>query len=682
MLYSPVQCVFTAVFALALLLFAENSTAQDITPATRLYDVVPNCAYECIETFIQLDYPESVCSRRTDIDCLCRTNTTSGLTFGEGALSCIFSFCRQQVQSSLSVYGICDPVPGALPKTHATITATVPFVNPPTTTAQTGGPGDGPGLTSTSFSNYTRSHTTTKPVRTSAIIASSQSSATRSSHSVSSTSASTTAREPSHTPESAHSLNSGAVIGISVASGISFAFIVGVVVFFCFKRYKGKRQAKKDPDFFEIGGVMSEPPDFSLPSTRRPTPGPQPPFSSINRDQEGGRAITPYRTVGQNPAVVITKPDHDTAGYDSPGRIGLAVSSDSEFEDSSKSQASPRTLSDLLPDKPDLYPGPLRVSRQNNHRPSSGETLFEDDTIPLRQRSITGHSSSWTDWSGSTSKEYGNVPCNRMRMVGLPPNPRAPKQGFGGIPLNTRGPSQRSTPPYAIRGIQPGYGVTGSSSQTSLTSQMQLSDRENYTARYWQDSDNIEYGSDLNRPFSHNATLPQLPSSMASCPYPEKPGSHLEIPDINGNRQSSGWVRNSGVFRPLTPVTEIRTPANNAQERTNHDYFSSSPVRYPTVEHPTPHPVNEIVSRPRIVRQDDIKRVQIRKGKPQPKELQVPYSPEDYWLEHSRSQTPAGRYEMYSGRNPAVPNPMQRLPPLEHNLTPSRRGADLILRVD
>ena len=672
MLYSPVQCAFTVVLALSLLSLAEKSTAQNTTSATPLYDVVPNCAYECIETFIQLEYPEDVCSRRTDINCLCKKNTTSGLTFGEGALSCIFSFCRQQVQSSLSVYGICDSIPGALPKTHATITATVPLVNPPTTTAQTGRPGDGPGITSTSFSIYTRSHTTTKPVSTLTTIASSQSPVTTSNHLVSSTSPFTTAGQPSHTPESAQSLNSGAVIGISVASGISFAFIVGVVVFFCFRRCKGKRQAKKDPDFFEIGGVMSEPPEFSLPSTRRPTPGPQPPFSSMNRDLEGGRAITPFRTVGQNPAVVITKADHDTAGYDSLGQIGLAVSSDSDFEDSSKSQTSPRTLSDLLPDKPDLYPGPLRVSRQNNHRPSSGETLFEEDTIPPRQRSINGHPSSWTDSSVSTSKEYGNIPCNRMRMIGLPPNPRAPKQGFGGIPSNIRGLSQRNIPTYAIRGIQPGYGAPGSSSQTSLTSQSQLSDRESHTAKYWQDSDNVGYGSDLNQPFSHDSTLPQFPSPVASCPYPEKSGSHLEIPDINVNRQSSGWVR-----KPLTPVTEVRTPANNAQGRTNHDYFNSSPVRYPTVEHSTPHPVNEIVSRPRIVRQDDIKRVQIRKGKPQPKELQVPYSPEDYWLEHSRSQTPTGRYEMYSGRNPT-----QRLPALEHNLTPSRRGADLILRVD
>lgn len=653
MLSFPVRYVSAAILALASLCRADGSAAQITSVVKPLRDIVPDCAFHCTRSFVQSDYPGNACSRGSDINCLCRTNTTSGLTLGEGALRCIYSFCVQQIRPSLSAYSICDSVRGALPKTHATITATIPFINPPAATEKTGGAG----RTFPSSSNTTGTQTTTVPVSTSTTVISSQSNTTKCSHSVPSTPTTATHGKPTQTPESSNTLNSAAVIGISVASGISFAFIIGVLVFFCCRRVRRTHQNRQDPGFFEIGGFMTEPPEFCVPPTRRPTPGSQSCPITTNKGLTGRRAMSPFRTVAQNPAVVVTKPDYDRSpGYNSLGRIGLAISSESEHDGSSRSQETPRTLSDLLPDKPDLYPEPLRLSQQTNTPPHSGETPLEDDA--RRRRSIFGPSSG-TNPSGSSSKEYGNMRFNRMRMIGLPPNPRAMKQGFSGGPPSARSPGQRRIPTYATGGI-PGYGA-GCSNPTSPVSPP---DRANI--KHWQDPHGVGYRSDLNRP------LPRLPSPAASYQPPGSSETRLEPGDISNSHQPRGYARNSGVFRPLTPVTEVRAPGNNAREKTRHDYFNRPPSRYPAV-----HPVNEIVSRPRIVRQDDIKRVQIRRGKPQPKELQVPYSPEDYWLEHSR-----GQRRMYSGANPAVLNAAQRGSPPEHSLTPSRRGGDLILRVD
>lgn len=142
----------------------------------------------------------------------------------------------------------------------------------------------------------------------------------------------------------------------------------------------------------------------------------------------------------------------------------------------------------------------------------------------------------------------------------------------------------------------------------------------------------------------------------------------------------------------------------------------------------TPHPAREIVSRPRIIRQHDIKRVEIHRGKPyshsqpqqppqpfQSRDLNAvpPYSPDDFWYEpgcrKSASQDSSSCTGAAAGAASAPTPTINRLsggfgpPPVEksitrkpmkrwsmgqgqgqgqHQLTPSRRGEDLILRVD
>lgn len=686
MIFSSPRYVST-ILPLAQWCFADQPTvAHHATTIVKpLYDIVPNCSLHCINTFIQTDYPIGVCSRRTDINCLCRTNTTSGFTFGEAALRCVLSFCRRRVGSNSDAYDICNPVAGALPRTHATITATVAPEHTPTPPRQAGGVNS----TSVSCTSSTSVHLTTSTSRQTATTVSSSHSqpptytTTKGSHSVSSSSpTNTNAGETSNPAGTSHSLNSGAVIGISVASGISFAFIIAVIFFFCCRRLRKKRRKEDHPNFFEIGGFMTEPPEFSLPPTRRPTPGPRSYISTANRDQEQ-QAMPQFNPGNHYPGLRL---DHArSAGHDGTAQIGVAVSPESEIETSPMSQTSQRTVSELLPDKPELYPEPLRLSRQNHSRPNSEATLFEEDTVG-RRLSTHGAVDSWEGSSGSASN--GSRPYNRAPMLGLPPNPRALIQCFegarGAFPNRSR-PGQPTSPVFTNggRGTQTNSAAAWNPSPTRR--QANFPEREGYNARHWQESSDGPRG-DPNQPLSPNMVSRPFHAPGPNYHFLENLNPGLDTA-VAGEWQARGCARNSGFLRPLTPVREVRTPGTSAAAA-NRDYFNKLADIPDTI-----NPANEIVSRPRIVRQDDIKRVQIRKGRPQPRELKMPYSPDDYWLEHGREHWTPGMVGsrpwnrssgdgMYGwGHSRAFKHP-GRHPPGEHHLTPSRRGADLILRVD
>ena len=108
-------------------------------------------------------------------------------------------------------------------------------------------------------------------------------------------------------------------------------------------------------------------------------------------------------------------------------------------------------------------------------------------------------------------------------------------------------------------------------------------------------------------------------------------------------------------------------------------------------------PTSEVISQPRLVRKDDIKRVQVRSNPRPPSEVVVPYCPEDFWLERGRAQAPVPRASselpypsetcpgvvLYPSSPKKRPQDApDRVSPTSRNLTPSRRGDDLILNVD
>lgn len=654
---SLARCALTVLPLAALCPAGSSPEARGTTVVIPLYDIVPDCSLHCIDTFIDSDYPSDVCSRRSDINCLCRTGTSSGLTFGEAALRCVLSFCRQKVDSSLGVYNICNSVDGALPQSGAlpiarpTITATVaPVSSQAATTSPIGG----------SESLASVHSTMTGDTQTAITSSSSKSSATKTSHTASYKSHTTTPARPSHSPVSTNSLNSGVIIGISVASGASVSFIIGAVLFLCCRRLRGSRQGKQRSRFFDTGRNMSEPPGFILPPTRHPSPGPGSYLDAENSGWGNRRLMAPSSPRSHSRGPTMESNHASLKGREEQTQIGIAISSNSELATPSRSQTSQRTLSGLLPDKPELCAEPLRVSRRTSCRPNSAEALPEEAAPARRRRSIVGSVNDWTDWPGSSIQGRGSSPCNGMRMLGLPSNPRALIHGFGGadrtLPSKV-GPGQRMNPALANRGR-----LQSRHDATALQNTSYLEDHE-----YSPGSGDATCRRDFDQALFDSVTA-------------RYPNSGLEPVDANLYRQAMRCARNSGCL-PLTPIVEGRASANNALWAANRDCFSNN---LPETDSAVwMGPANEIVSRPRIVRGDDIKRVPIQKGKPQPRELKVPYSPDDYWLAHHRGHRAPGiagksprsrrsNKRMYSREEMRVLNATKPLPPLEHSLTPSK----------
>ncbi|RDW86806.1 uncharacterized protein DSM5745_03448 [Aspergillus mulundensis] len=629
---------------------------------------------------------------------------------------------------SFDTYSICEDVPGALPRTHPTIVATITSPASPTSTIRpTTVVATEPETTATSPTTHL---TSTKSVHTSTTLTTFQSptpttqstqdpstETDKPTSTESDSSPSATSSEDPAEPGQGSKLNSGAVIGVSVASGIAGFFILGVIIFFCCRKARRKAQ---DREFFEIGGHMTEPPDFSFPP-KRPPMGPRPsPAKVFGPDSESIRLVSPeeaeYQHPSQYPAVVITRPDEDynygRMSENNTGRVGFQSSSNLDFD--AESTASSRTVSDLLPDKPtyELYPRPLRWSQHKKFRSSSGATLFEEHSRgprPLPHPPVQQSSFTPTNTRGQNSHP----------LAGLPANPRAMMYGFAG-------PGQ--TPP--MRGLKHEKRPIGSNSKEKALPAVKGAspypsghspiDYDDDLDNYWKNSDAGFVGAKViqPQPQPHSYSIPRGTGTNRNSV-----GDYLgyefefgfgESSSSSGSRRAS---RYSGGFRPLTPVTEIRTPMGELQnpmgESSNHQrgtsktpsVTSKTARNLPTSgtsgtgpggpPHP-PQPPQEIVSRPRIVRQDDIKRVQIHRGKPLPppkdSEVTVPYGPDDFWYEPGAEPSSSSAYRLPVPKNAVEYRhlskgmlggmPKKKPSPLERNLTPSRRGADLILQVE
>ncbi|KAE8386597.1 hypothetical protein BDV23DRAFT_196302 [Aspergillus alliaceus] len=645
----------TVLSSVPLLAIRAFGQALPATEAPR-FNTIPDCAQDCVQSFIWTDYPNNACSSVTDFNCLCKTNTKNGI-----------SLCSVDVALKSNVYGICDSIPGALPRTHATITATVVSVLSPTSTPTTSAESPGP----SSITPINPTPTRTTDTWTTLTSFQSPVSVTNTARSISSTASS---EQTSHNATSGaaagqeSSLNAGAVIGVSVSSGIAGFFILGVVIFFCCRNMKRKYQHPKEQNFFEIGGVMSEPPEFSIPP-RRPTLGLNASPRAGDGDTETSRLMSPYQASPRNPAVTVTRPNDDynygSTSIHSPDNIGFAISSNSDLEPS-VSQSSPRTVSDLLPEKPvyALCPEPLRWSQQKHTRSNSGDTLFEEDVT--RPRSFLGSNKQHPNYSNLPTPYNENRKYKRPPRIGLPDNPRAMFHGFRAR-NNTvvpSGPDRRKQPVYASasEGVQAPHraDIYGNPSPTPPPPPHKAQHDE-YIGDYWR-GPGIGKGKarDLPEPpLSRDAVRHSYHEADAKGSLLDSSGDEFETININESSGSHRTSRHSGNFRPLTPVREVRTPNNEGQKR---DYFNeSAPVQYPRMPFSRAvSPAQEIVSRPRIVRRDDIKRVQIRRGKPQPKEVSS---------DRSSMEIPGrtAKKKRFSS---------------ERNLTPSRRGSDLILHVD
>ncbi|KAJ5390245.1 uncharacterized protein N7496_001313 [Penicillium cataractarum] len=663
MLLHPAYRILAAVLPLVAL---SSASGSNDTSNAALWNIIPDCAKTCVENFIQGQYTSNECSSAEDIKCLCRTKTAIGLTLGEAALSCLYALCSEKDISSKgnSVYHVCDSVSGAIRETHATITATT--FDPPSSTTTSA---DVTTSVSTTSGNTSQtrvgSSTSSLPTSTTSVTTSSDSgivfqttssasgvvSATTSAESISTTPSDTATSSPSNDGSSNH-VSSGTVIGVSVASGVAGSFIIGVAVFFCCKRWKQRNRtirSNSDHDFFEIGGAMSQPPGFSRPSSRHSSPSPEPnptgpsSFGHTVGHQEVSELPCTRTPTAQNlpaTATVMLVPNTEKPREKEP--IGVAVSSGDEWESSPRTLSSQHTLAEpIAPQTTGLYPKPLKWS----HRPVSGETLFEEDEFQQSRQ------------SGSQTSESQHV------MTGLPANPRALKNGF---------PAQKYLRPPPQR-LYPG--------QTSSTSSAQAVPSERA----------------LVPAFSTTAPRGSPPSNPSSTPHNSSGSSH---------RNSANTLLtpfSTGQGRILSGMSTSRpNPAQTPSPR-QLTTMAGRPCPGPATPVPPSNglgltPTTEIVSRPRIVRRDDIKRVQIRSSPRPPSEVVVPYCPEDFWIERGRSRAPSSTastglpypseafpgavlYPRSPQRRPQDVNE-QRLSATGRSLTPSRRGQDLILRVD
>ncbi|KAK5800574.1 hypothetical protein VI817_002786 [Penicillium citrinum] len=607
-----------------------------------LWKVIPDCAQTCVTNFIETQYTEAQCQSSTDIKCLCRSKTPSGLTLGEAALSCTYALCDDHTQKSTSVYRICDSVSGAISETHATITATT---FPKKTTSKTH-------VTTTKETNSLETHAST-PTTTNAVpeittyhqttsTSDEDSKITSSEQPFSTPDETQTSPTPTNTSDSAgnedhHGVSGGTVIGVSVASGLAGSFIICVAVFFWCKRWRQRRRNSSGPDsdFFEIGGNMSEPPGFSEPSSRRSTPGPGPTpgpssFNAPGRLPEISEPNRSYQPGSRYPPPFLGVPMSSSPRVQDmqrkKERIGFAISSASDWADSPRSQHSQTPFHEAgAPSQgAGLLPKPLNWS----HRPASGETLFEEEeenqsataaAVPI-QRPIMSQK------SGSP-----NI------ITGLPANPRALKNGFSAERFRRAptGPQPRPYPQYPLGTQQAARG------RTPIP---QFNRRNDHRASYTSNSSSTPYySSDCSQETTANTLL-----TTPGRPDPTSP-----------NRTSES--------KPLPSAAALA-------------------------------PAAEIVSRPRIVRGDDIKRVHIRSSpRPRPpSEGSAPWGPDDFWLQRGRGNTPPPQASselpypsercpgiiLYPSSPKKAAGGSQRASPTGRDLTPSKRGGDLILRVD
>lgn len=93
------SCLLLLIYAFSTCVNAEFSLPSQVT------SFIPSCAQVCFESFVQDNYPTSVCGDTPTLDCLCENGSKSTYTVGEGAVQCIMSeasvgFCNGDDSSS------------------------------------------------------------------------------------------------------------------------------------------------------------------------------------------------------------------------------------------------------------------------------------------------------------------------------------------------------------------------------------------------------------------------------------------------------------------------------------------------------------------------------------------------------------------------------------------------------
>lgn len=407
--------------------------------------VIPTCAQDCIASFITENYPNTTCSQN-ELDCLCKFESVSGFTLGEGGLRCVVSACSESTNTTenrVAAYYICSNTNGAKSMTHGTITATTyprrislatsdisgftqsPMTSqsrtpsssrlPSTSTLSSSTTTSLPSLTSDTFfatitaitfssgsplppPTFTSSSTSTitpitfdsgsPPLRPHT---STPSSSSRSMSTSSSPGTTTSPTAAAIAGAAKPLLSKPQIAGVAIAAVVTL-LAVGALIFFlfCFRRRRNSRDhgSSRCSSFGDNKTYTSHP----------SSPGPYYPIGGNvehgNRPRDLARVEAQDAGPG-NPRIVEGTP----ASYwrRSPVRaeeIGVALGSPAMMQapmadEAPKSGKSHRTMSQLLPDKPiySLYPAPLRVNHLKT--PTSPAGAVVPGAAGIGQRSAT-----------------------------------------------------------------------------------------------------------------------------------------------------------------------------------------------------------------------------------------------------------------------------------------------------
>ncbi|KAH8599182.1 hypothetical protein B0O99DRAFT_384574 [Bisporella sp. PMI_857] len=420
-----ISCLPTILFHLLLIVqFAYTTLADDsFSLNTELKNFVPACAQACFVSFLENNFPTSVCTTDPTLDCLCSTGSKSGFTIGEAAIQCIISeikvgSCRGNDAEDTVItdaFTMCNGKENALPNTHKTLTATffVPTSSGITLPAATTRPLT---LSTSTRSTTTRNGSSSSTTGISSIITAPPTLLTSPGASQTSDSSSQTSVQALPDTSAANrSLTTPQIAGITAAAVGGAAIIVGLIILCACLRRRRQRQRDSDMIPFQSDPTMSK---FGL--------GIRPPGSfrgmsefskskSSNFEAPNGtwKKVAPPVP----PRLDTSDPYMFSRRSIRPDTIGLAISPDRQIP------ARENRASRLLPERPAL----TLNTGQASELPGSGSKpylpIYAQMSRLQRQSSATQFEEDDEDNNPYTDESFGRRSGDRI----LGP-PQAPPQ--------------------------------------------------------------------------------------------------------------------------------------------------------------------------------------------------------------------------------------------------------------
>lgn len=362
----------------------QASTNTTCLPQS-LLSVVPNCAVSCIQTFASQQYPGATCANTSDLTFLCTQPDNAGLTIGEGAVQCVVSFCTGADQADLDVYNICDSIPGALPRTVRTITATIIGSSTSSSSTMENLPATiGTPTTTEDVSTIVMAtDSMTWIIETPSATTMSTSTSVPAAGASSSTNTSSVSEQTSGAmamPDKAtrkDGLTTPQLAGIAIGGAALVVIIFALIFLFIWmrRRRRQRRRSQRRSRLVE----QTPPPNYQSPQKENPST-----FEGINSSL--AVPTSHGRFYGSQQPTVEEKRRSFWRKSIKPEEIGVAVSPKIPGDRSPASTSSEESFSLLLPAVPAvaLRPAPLNVEatrerRRTIQRPISDATEFDDE---------------------------------------------------------------------------------------------------------------------------------------------------------------------------------------------------------------------------------------------------------------------------------------------------------------